>query len=248
MIGKAKVRVARLAPLAILVALAGAIASAMLVSRPAPASPNVLDSATLAGLRHAGNVVYLREIARSGDSGAQEALGELLLERHLDDEGLYWLTASGDQGDLRAMWSMVVYYNLRSPPDHLLAEAWAARYGTVGTGWEKFAVAEGLRTGTWDDPDPVEAMRWYLAAGDQRVPEAYLQAAELYASGDGTPRNLIQAYAYVAVAAPMFGSEGDDRQLHQDAVRRQKEIAAQLSPADLAAAERRAADINRHRH
>jgi TPR repeat protein len=52
-----------------------------------------------------------------------------------------------------------------------------------------------------------EAAKWYLKAARQGVPFAQYAIGNIYASGRGVSRNLIEAYAWLTIAS--FNGVGD---------------------------------------
>jgi TPR repeat protein len=78
-----------------------------------------------------------------------------------------------------------------------------------------------------------EAVRWYRMAAEQGLATAQNNLGVMYNNGEGVAQNFARAYLWLNLAAA--GSQGDDRALfveHRDGA------AANLSPADRAAAQR----------
>jgi uncharacterized protein len=83
-----------------------------------------------------------------------------------------------------------------------------------------------------------EAVRLYKAAAAQGYPYAYFPLAQLYAAGRGTARDAIEAYALVEVAEATIDWTEADR---PRALKSQ--LAAELSPEQIAQATKRAREI-----
>jgi uncharacterized protein len=80
--------------------------------------------------------------------------------------------------------------------------------------------------------DLAEAARLYRAAAEQGIEDAQFNLGRLYAEGVGVPRDLVKAYLWFGLAAA-HGRRGAEEWRH--------EVAAELTPEQLAEAERRIA-------
>ena len=76
-------------------------------------------------------------------------------------------------------------------------------------------------------PDYVEAAKWFREAGEMGVRDSQFNLAILYARGLGVEQNLRQSWLWFSLAA----AQGDT-----DAGKKRDEVAAKMSPAELAAA------------
>ncbi len=79
-----------------------------------------------------------------------------------------------------------------------------------------------------------EAARWFQRAAVLGTVDAQFNLAVLYERGDGVPQSLLDAYKWYAIAA----SSGD-----ADARERADAIATQVSPEELAAADKAAREF-----
>jgi hypothetical protein len=90
-------------------------------------------------------------------------------------------------------------------------------------------------TGTGVDPDPAEAARWFRRAAEQGEAAAQQNLGVMYANGDGVPRDFVTAHQWLSLATvSLEGTSQATATGYRDIV------AQQLSPAQLAEAERRA--------
>ena len=80
--------------------------------------------------------------------------------------------------------------------------------------------------------DLAEAARLYRAAAEQGNDDAQFNLGRLYAEGVGVPRDLVEAYVWFGLAVAQ-GRRGAEERRH--------EVAAELTPEQLAEAERRIA-------
>ena len=83
--------------------------------------------------------------------------------------------------------------------------------------------------------DDTEAVRWYRLAANQRHARAQLNLGVKYRNGEGTPQDFVEAHAWANLAASQLS--GEDRDF---AVRHRDDLAAQMTPDQIAEAQRRA--------
>lgn len=87
-------------------------------------------------------------------------------------------------------------------------------------------------------PDYASAASWFRQGAEYGVRDSQYNLAVLYARGLGLTQDLTQSYAWFAAAA----AQGDE-----DAGKKRDDVAAKLSPSDLAAARSIAANFKPHR-
>jgi TPR repeat protein len=229
-----------------------------------PAGGEALTRQEIGNLGRDGAETELRQIALTGHPGAQAELGRLLAERNLHEEALYWLKAAAAQKDWDGLWGLARFYEEEALPwliplaeqnepyamrllanaheslsDLSQAVAWWRRAAIVGDGEVKVVLGDKLLRGELGEADPAEALRWYIAATNQRYKYAYMRVAELYASARGARRDVAKAYAYAAAATQILDSS--DGKLGAEQL--QAELATQLSAVELEAAKRHAAEM-----
>jgi len=86
--------------------------------------------------------------------------------------------------------------------------------------------------------DSAEALRWYRQAAEQRQAMAQFHLGFMYRDGKGVPQSDVQAYQwFTSVAAGLADSERD-RALHDSAMRLRSEVASNMTPEQVAEAER----------
>ena len=90
-------------------------------------------------------------------------------------------------------------------------------------------------TGAGVPEDATEAVRWYRLAADQGHARAQLNLGVKYRNGEGTPQDFVEAHMWANLAASQLS--GEDRDL---AVRHRDDLAAQMTPDQIAEAQRRA--------
>ncbi len=77
--------------------------------------------------------------------------------------------------------------------------------------------------------DYAEAMKWYRLAAEQGFALAQSNLGEMYINGEGVRRNYVQGYMWLGLAA----KHGD-----KDAVLPQGQLEMEMTPGELAEAER----------
>ncbi len=107
-------------------------------------------------------------------------------------------------------------------------EAWLP-LAEAGDAEAQVALAQLHISGLGVTADPATAVRWYRRAAAQGEPVAQLNLGDLYGRGLGVPRDLVQAYLWLSLAA-------NQGRLWPDL--RRQEIAAAMTPAQLAEAKR----------
>jgi len=84
--------------------------------------------------------------------------------------------------------------------------------------------------------DYAETVRWYRKAADQGDARAQSFLGVMYANGHGVRQDYVQAHKWCNLAAARFpASETEDR---EKAVRNRERVAAKMTPARIAEAER----------
>jgi hypothetical protein len=99
----------------------------------------------------------------------------------------------------------------------------------AGDAEAQVALAGLYRDGLGLRADLAQAVRWYRRAAEQGEAVAQLNLGDLYTRGAGVPRDLVQAYLWLSLAAAQ-GRRWPER--------RRKEVAAVMTAAELAEAER----------
>ena len=111
------------------------------------------------------------------------------------------------------------------------ARIWGA-LAEEGDPMAQLGLAGLYRQGLGVPRDLAEAARLYRAAAERGNTDAQFNLGRLYAEGVGVPRDLVEAYVWFGLAAAQ-GRRGAEERRH--------ELAAELTPEQLAEAERRIA-------
>ncbi|MDR7037835.1 localization factor PodJL [Methylobacterium sp. BE186] len=207
---------------------------------PAPGSarsvvPQVAGMGTLAG-DLAGvptGLAKLRQAALEGDGAAIYELAS----READGRGmprdlavaakLYEKLAAG--GYAPAQYKLAGHHEKGSGVIRDLGQAklWYGRAAEQGhaRSMHNLAVLYAENPGPSGRPDYATASSWFRRAAEFGVRDSQYNLAVLYARGLGVTQDLVQSYAWFAAAA----AQGDD-----DAGKKRDDVAAKLSPSDLA--------------
>ena len=124
------------------------------------------------------------------------------------------LRPMADHGNAAAQFRLGVMYDNGEgvPEDHVQAVAWYRKAADQG-----YAAAHA------------QAMDWYRKAAAQGQADAQKNLGGMYAKGEGVPQDLVQALKWLSLAA----AQGD-----ADAIKYRDAIAAKITPAQIAEAQK----------
>ena len=107
-----------------------------------------------------------------------------------------------------------------------------------------YSYAWSLRKGRGVPRDDVESFKWFLAAAKGRQRGAYVALAEMYALGEGTERDLVEALANIEIAVRIWPRHTFVHASRYEQVRELKaKLVAQASPTQISEAMRRAREL-----
>jgi uncharacterized protein len=142
-------------------------------------------------------------------------------------------TPLAEQGNAGAQYNLgVLYANGQGvPQDYAGAAKWHRLAAEQGDADAQFTLGVMYDNGQGVPQDYAEAMKWYRLAANQGYADAQFNLGVSYAYVEGVPQDFISAYMWLDLA----GANGDtgDNALRDG-------IGSDLSPADLAEAQRRA--------
>ncbi len=203
-------------------------------SRPNPAAVHAARSATHMAL---APLDRLSALAEKGDAPAELLVGLKYLEGGGNDMlAARWLARAADRGDAVAENALgALYQNGRGVSADLakathLYEAAAAQGNRHAM--SNLAVLYAGAGGKMKDF--AEAARWFQRSASLGYVDAQFNLAVLYERGDGVPQSLLDAYKWYTIAA----ASGD-----AVARTRADAIATQISPEELAAAQKAVVDF-----
>jgi len=148
-------------------------------------------------------------------------------------EAAQWIARSAKRGEPMAQyWAGYVYQHgmgVSADPDEALR--WYEAAADQGNTKAMYNLGVGYAQGWTGARDAPEAARWFARAARLGYVDAQFNLAVLYERGEGVPPSLVDAYKWYAVATRAGDAESK---------RRLAAIETQLSPDDLAAAQRSA--------
>ncbi|MBX9591200.1 MAG: hypothetical protein K2X43_18080 [Hyphomonadaceae bacterium] len=208
------------------------IESTASISRDVPAPGDEAVSQVMAALPMTIGPASLRQAAMRGDPVAQVEVASRFVAGHGVDrdpqQALQWYGRAATQGSAVAQYRLAALYErgLGAARDTERARVWYTRAAEQGNvkAMHNLAVlsVSGGRS------DYAAAAKWFAQAAEFGLTDSQVNLAILHQSGFGVPKDLKQAYAWLALAA-----RGGD----QEAASRLSEVKSYLSPAEVAAAD-----------
>jgi uncharacterized protein len=138
-----------------------------------------------------------------------------------------------DHGDAVAQFQLGrIYYNgLGVPQDFVEAMKWFRLAADQGHAEAQNNLGLRYLNGKGVPQDYSEAMKWFRLAADQGNAEAQFSLGLMYANSQGMPQDNVSAHMWFNLAA----ATGDT-----DSATKRDDVAAKMSPVDVAEAQRRA--------
>lgn len=203
-------------------------------SKPNPAAIHATRSAVRTAL---APLDRLSALAQKGDSEAELLVGLKYLEGGGNDAlAALWLGRASDQGNAVAENALGALYQNGRGVSADPAKA-AHLYESAAAQGNRHAMSNlaVLYAGANDKmKDFTEAARWFQRSASLGYVDAQFNLAVLYERGDGVPQSLLDAYKWYTIAA----ASGD-----AVAKTRADAIATQISPDELAAAQKAVVDF-----
>jgi TPR repeat protein len=187
-------------------------------------------------------VRLLRPLAEQGNPQAEEKLGRLYqrgkgvpkdFERAVE-----WYRKAAEQGEPAAQGRLGFLYRVGAgvPRDLKVAKEWYTKAAEQGNPLAQVGLGYMLMDGSGDAPDVVTAATWFEKAAKQGDALAMLALGTLYELGRGVAKDFVQAHKWYALASVDDGEYEQD--LFERAKRAKEELARQMTPAQIAEAER----------
>ena len=89
--------------------------------------------------------------------------------------------------------------------------------------------------------DYAEALKWYRLAAAQGYARAQYSLGYMYANGEGVPQDHVQAHKWLTLATITF----TDKPERDEAIKARNSVAAQMTPAQIAEAQKLAREWKR---
>ena len=153
-------------------------------------------------------------------------------------EAVRWYRRAAEQGLAEAQYNLGVMYAKGEgvPQDHAEAMRWYRRAAEQGDASAQGILGHMYYNGIGFPQDHAEAVRWYRRAAEQGDASAQGILAYMYENGIGVPQDFVQAHKWYNLAASRASSS--DPELREKAVRSRDRVAARLTRAQLAGAQR----------
>jgi uncharacterized protein len=143
-----------------------------------------------------------------------------------------------DQGDALAQFNLGVMYGKGQgvPQDYAEAVRWYRKAADQGNAQAQSNLGGAYDNGKGVPQDYAEAVKWYRKAADQGAALAQFNLGLMYNVGKGVPQDYVQAHKWYNLAASRLpASEAKNRDM---AVKYRDGIAAKMTPAQIAEAQR----------
>ena len=153
------------------------------------------------------------------------------------DTSFDYLRKSAEQGNIQAQYELASRYAQGVPPNPVEAARWfeiAARQGhTVA----QFNLGQMYKEGRGVKQDYRQAAAWLRKAADRGHPLAQLQVGTMCAAGTGIDKDAVEGYKWLHLV--ILRSRGF---MHDSAERTRDDIAREMTPDQIAEAQRQAKD------
>jgi hypothetical protein len=185
----------------------------------------------------------LRPLAEQGDADAQYNLGVLYVEGNGvpqdHAEAVRWFRKAADQRITKAQYNLGLMYDNGEgvPQDYAEAVKWYTYAALQGMAEAQYNLGFMLEMGQGTRQEYAQAVMWYRLAAEQGNAKAQLNLGHMYARGWGVPKDFVLAHMWSNLAASRFPVSDPER---DKAVRNRDRIASNMTPEQLAEAQRRA--------
>jgi len=155
-------------------------------------------------------------------------------------EALRWFRAAAKQGEDNAQYFLGEMYYTGDGVAQNFADAaiWFTKAAEQGHLNAQCYLGEMYKDGIGVNQDYAEAFRWLSESAAQGHSIAQRDLALMYRDGIGVQRNIVQAYMWFAIVASNSKYNGDKDSSHD-----RDEVAKSMTAADIAKAQRLAADF-----
>ena len=134
-----------------------------------------------------------------------------------------------------------MYFNgIGVPKDYVEAVKWWRKAAEQGDVFAQYNLGLSYRNGCGVPEDDTEAVKWFRKAAEQGDARAQNMLGAMYHDGDGVPKDDVEAYAWLSLSVAQTNGDED---LKEELEKGLPELKAALTPEQLAAAEKRAAEL-----
>jgi TPR repeat protein len=143
---------------------------------------------------------------------------------------------SGDEGNVDAQFNLGLLYSSGHglPQDYAEALIWFRKAADQGDARAQVYLGGMYRVGRGVRQDDAQAVAWFRKAANQGNLFAQADLGEMYRDGQGVPQDFVRAYMWFNLV--VSGASGAS--IRDQAVRDRNELAAKMTPAQIAEAQR----------
>lgn len=183
-------------------------------------------------------IVILIAVALAGSVLADPLDDATAAYRHGDyATTLELLLPLADEGNRAAQHNLGAFF-ADGQGDYAEAERWFRKAADQGLAESQFNLGVLYQNGRGVPRDYRQSAMWYRTAAGHGHARAQLNLGAMYANGEGVPRDYVEAYKWLNLAAANLPpSQSESREL---AVNGRDQIAARMTPAQVAEGESRA--------
>jgi uncharacterized protein len=181
----------------------------------------------------------LRPLADQGDARAQVAIGALYAEGLGVPQdyavAMSWFRKAADQNDAGAQFYLGIMYRDGQgvPQDYAAAMSWLRKAADQNDARAQSNLAYMYHQGLGVPQDYAAAMSWLRKAVDRGEAYAQFNLAMMYRDGEGVPQDYVAAHMWYNLAAARE---------YQDAAKNRDMVAAKMTPAQIAEAQKLASE------
>jgi TPR repeat protein len=153
----------------------------------------------------------------------------------------YWRPLA-EEGSAAAQNNLATIYHAGQgvPRDDALSFQWLRKAADNGDPNAEFTLGLAYASGDGEPQDDVQAAAWYRKAADQGQPAAQAMLGVAYYRGQGVAQDYVAAYMWVELGAAGFAKSNP--KLSQESTQSRDSFAAKMTPAQIAEAQRLAAE------
>ena len=206
------------------------------------------EESTWASFKYAVLFRVFSVLAEQGVVSAQDKLAFMYEEGRGTPrdkaEARRWYLQAAEQGNTHAQFHLVNMSRKGQVSLHDEAEAvrWYRQAAEQEDALARINLGFMYEGGLGVPQDDAEAVRWYRQAAEQEHALARFRLGFMYRDGKGVPQSDVQAYQWFTSVVSGLSSSERDRDLRDSAARLRSEVASNMTPEQVAEAERLASE------
>jgi TPR repeat protein len=204
---------------------------------------------------------WFRLAVEQGNADAQYAIGLMyrngqgVPQDHSQAVKWFYLAAEQGNADAENKVGAIYFTGQGVPQDHAQAAKWFRLAAEQGEANAQFNLGILYHTGQGVPQNYAEALKWYRRAAEQGQPSAQGNLGFMYSNGRGVPQDYVEAHKWLSLAALSLEAIGatiptdpgtfDAASEKAAAARARDALAAKMTPAQIAKAQKLAHDWTR---